>query len=116
MPQRSLACLVALLMLVACGGITPGAPPAPPAAEIAGQPKALPSDMPKCDLSGDIDSFLNKTKTKDPNTYTSTKTEWDSAKQKGATAAYTAFSTDRPGDCAAGEDKRYDKRYVTYNV
>ena len=38
--------------------------------------------MHKCDLSGDIDSFLNKSKTKDPNTYTSTKTEWDSAKQK----------------------------------
>jgi hypothetical protein len=103
-------------MLVACGGITPGAPSGPTAADIAVQPKDLPSDMHKCDLSGDIDSFLNKTKTKDPNTYTSTKTEWDSAKQKGATAAYTAFYTDSTAHCATVASNSSDISSATYKL
>src|ERR1700694_4872656 len=102
MLHRSVACVVALLMLAACGG-TSNSPSGPTAATIAVQPGDLPSDMHKCDLSGDIDSFLAKSKTKDPNTYTSTKAEWDSAKQKGATAGYTAFYTDSTAHCASIE-------------
>ena len=81
-------------MLVACGGSSPILPSGPTAASISVQSADLPSDMKKCDLSGDIDSFLNKSKAKDPATYNTTKTEWDSAKSKGATAAYTAFYAD----------------------
>ena len=72
--------------------------------------------MHKCDLSGDIDSFLNKSKTKDPNTYTSTKTEWDSAKQKGATAAYTAFYTDSTAHCTSIESNTSDISSATYKL
>jgi len=57
--------------------------------------------MAKCDLTGDIDSFLNKEKTADASTYQSTKSEWDDAKSKGATAAYTAFYTDEAAHCDA---------------
>jgi len=103
-------------MFVACGGSSPIAPSGPTATRVAVQPADLPSDMKKCDLSGDIDSFLNKSKTKDPNTYNSTKTEWDSAKQKGATAAYTAFYTDSTAHCATIESNSSDISSATYKL
>jgi hypothetical protein len=103
-------------MAVACGGTSAISPSGPTAATVAVQPADLPSDMHKCDLSGDIDSFLNKSKTKDPNTYTSTKTEWDSAKQKGATAAYTAFFTDSTAHCASIESNSSDISSATYKL
>jgi hypothetical protein len=115
MLQRSIAGVAATLLLVACGG-NPIAASGQTAAAIAVQPADLPSDMHKCDLSGDIDSFLNKSKTKDPNTYTSTKTEWDSAKQKGATAAYTAFYTDSTAHCTTIESNSYDISSATYKL
>lgn len=115
MLQRSIAGVAATLLLVACGG-NPIAASGPTAAAIAVQPADLPSDMHKCDLSGDIDSFLNKSKTKDPNTYTSTKTEWDSAKQKGATAAYTAFYTDSTAHCTTIESNSSDISSATYKL
>jgi hypothetical protein len=109
--------LVVLIMLVACGGNPPGAAPSgPTAASIAVQPGDLPSDMHKCDLSGDIDSFLSKSKTKDPNTYNSTKAEWDSAKQKGATAAHTAFYTDSAAHCTSVESNSSDISTATYKL
>ena len=115
MLQRSIAAAAATLMLFACGG-NPIAPSGPTAASVAVQPADLPSDMHKCDLSGDIDSFLNKSKTKDPNTYNSTKTEWDSAKQKGATAAYTAFYTDSTAHCTTIESNSSDISSATYKL
>jgi hypothetical protein len=114
--QKSLAGVGALLMLVACGGNNPGGTSGPTASAIAVQPADLPSDMHKCDLSGDIDSFLNKSKTKDPNTYTSTKAEWDSAKGKGATAAYTAFYTDSTEHCTSIESNTTDISSATYKL
>ena len=111
-----MAGVVALLMLAACGGSGPGGTSGPTAATIAVQPGDLSTDMHKCDLSGDIDSFLNKSKTKDPNTYTSTKTEWDSAKQKGATSAYTAFYTDSAAHCTSIESNTTDISSATYKL
>ena len=116
MLQRSLAGLAVVLLAVACGGTSSILPSGPTAATVAVQPADLPSDMHKCDLSGDIDSFLNKSKTKDPNTYTSTKAEWDSAKQKGATAAYTAFYTDSTAHCASIESNTSDISSATYKL
>ena len=72
--------------------------------------------MHKCDLSGDIDSFLAKSKTKDPNTYTSTKSEWDSAKGKGAASAYTAFYTDSTAHCVSIESNTTDISSATYKL
>lgn len=80
------------------------------------QPGDLPNDMHKCDLSGDIDSFLNKSKTKDPNTYTSTKSEWDAAQKAGATAAYTAFYTDSTAHCTSIESNTSDISSATYKL
>src|ERR1700682_643912 len=116
MLQRSIAGLAVMVVVFACGG-TPAAPSSgPTASSISVQPGDVPSDMHKCDLSGDIDSFLNKSKTKDPNTYTSTKAEWDSAKQKGATAGYTAFYTDSAAHCTSIESNTTDISSATYKL
>ena len=96
MPRILIATVLATA-LVACGGSP--APAGPTAASVAVQSSDLPSGMTKCDLTGDIDSFLTKEKTADASTYQSTKTEWDDAKSKGATAAYTAFYTDSSAHC-----------------
>ncbi len=96
---RILVAVLLVTVVAACGG-SPGAS-APTAASISVQPGDLPAGMAKCDLTGDIDSFLNKEKTADASTYQSTTSEWDDAKSKGATAAYTAFYTDSSAHCDA---------------
>ena len=116
MLRSSLAGLAILMLLPACGGTTPGAVQGPTAASVAVQPGDLPSGMRKCDLSGDIDSFLSKSKTKDPNTYTSTKADWDAAKKAGATAAYTAFYTDSTQHCAQIGSSSSDITTATFNL
>jgi hypothetical protein len=101
---RSLTALGALLLLAACSLTSPGATPAT-AASVSVQSGDLPSGMVRCELSGDIDTYLNNIKTKDPATFTSTKTQWDSAKEKGATGAQVVFYTDSAANCASVESK-----------
>lgn len=86
-----------MFVVVACGGsnVTGVGP-----ADVAAQSSDLPKNMIKCDGSGDIDTFLNAMKTKDPTTYQSTKDEWDSAKTHGATSAVVVFYSDKKDDCA----------------
>ena len=83
--MRSLTALLALLMIAACAGSP--ASSAATAASVSVQSGDLPSGMQRCDLSGDINAYLDNIKTKDPATYTSTKTQWDAAQKNGATAA-----------------------------
>lgn len=72
--------------------------------------------MQKCDLSGDMDTFLNQSKTKDPTTYTSVKGEWDAAQKQGATAAYAAFYADSAAHCATVESNSSDISAATYKL
>src|SRR6202521_1448417 len=116
MLQRSIAGLAVIVMVFACGGTPAATSTGPTASSVSVQPADLPADMHKCALSGDIDSFLSKSKTKDPNTYTATKGEWDSAKQKGATAAYAAFYTDSTAHCASIETNSSDISSATYKL
>lgn len=80
------------------------------------KPGDVPSGMVRCDLSGDIDSFLNKEKTADPSTYQSTKSEWDHAKSKGATSAYATFYTDSTAHCASMTTTGSDLGAATYKL
>jgi hypothetical protein len=116
MLQRSLAGLSALLMVFACGGTPTTSITGPTAASVSVQPGDLPSDMHKCALSGDINSFLAKSQTKDPNTYTSTKSEWDAAQKQGATAAYAAFYSDSTAHCTSIESNSSDISSATYKL
>jgi hypothetical protein len=115
MTRTCLAVLVASLCVAGCGGTSPVAV-GPTASSVAVQQSDLPAGMVRCDLSGDIDSFLSKEKTADSSTYQSTKTEWDDVKSKGATAAYTAFYTDNADHCAAIKSKGPDVGSATYKL
>src|SRR5256712_5122526 len=107
MTRALIAVLLISFCAAACGGSSPLVQ-GPSASNVAVQQSDLPSGMVRCDLTGDIDSFLNKEKSADPATYQSTKTEWGDAKSKGATAAYTAFYTDTAAHCAAIKTKASD--------
>lgn len=72
----------------------------PTAASVAVQSSDLPNTMHRCSISGDINTYIESLKTKDPPTYTSTKTEWTDAQSKGATAAQVVFYTDSEANCA----------------
>ena len=115
--QRSFAGLTALLVLVACGGSTPSIlSSGPTASSVAVQPNDLPKDMKKCDQSADMDAYLSKVKTKDPNNYNTIKPEWDAAKKQGATAAYAAFYTDSASHCLSVEANSADVSSATYKL
>lgn len=116
MVKKSLTALVILLVVAACGNKSSIAAQGPNAASVSVQPGDLPKGMQKCDLSGDINSFLNQAKTKDPTTYTSTKKEWDDAQKNGATAAYTAFYTDSNAHCSNVASKSSDISSATYKL
>jgi len=115
MTRALIAVLVVSFCAAACGGSSPLVQ-GPSASNVAMQQSDLPSGMVRCDLTGDIDSFLNKEKSADPATYQSTKTEWNDAKSKGATAAYTAFYTDSAAHCAAIKAKGSDIGSATYKL
>lgn len=116
MLQRSIAGLAVMVMVFACGGAPAATNAGSTASSVSVQPGDVPADMHKCDLSGDIDSFLNKSKTKDPNTYTSTKSEWDAAQKLGATAAYAAFYADSTAHCTSIESNSSDISAATYKL
>jgi hypothetical protein len=116
MLQRSIAGLAVMVMVFACGGTPSATSSGPTASSVSVQPGDLPTDMHKCDLSGDIDSFLNTSKTKDPNTYTSTKSEWDAAQKQGATSAYATFYADSTAHCTSIESNSSDISTATYKL
>jgi hypothetical protein len=80
------------------------------------QASDLPSGMQKCTVSGDIDSYLNSIKTKDPSAYTTTKAEWDAAKKNGATAGAVVFFADTATNCKALESNTSGVSGATYKL
>jgi hypothetical protein len=96
-----LAAAIAGLVLVACGSSPSTTPQGPTVASVAVQSSDLPSGMHRCDLSGDVNSFLNKVKTSSPSTYKSTQAEWAAAQKNGAIAAEFVFFTDSTANCKA---------------
>jgi hypothetical protein len=118
MINRSFAILGALLVAVACGGGSGSTPTSqgPTASSVAVQSGDLPGGMVKCDLSGDIDSFLAKEKTLDPTTYKSTSADWTALKNGGATAASTAFYADSAAHCTAIKSSGYDIGTASYKL
>ncbi len=102
--MRKLIAVAAVLMLVACTKSTSAAALGP--SDIAVGSSDLPKALMRCDGSGDIDTFLSAIQTKDPNTYKSTKAEWDDAKSHGATAAVVVFYADSKDHCASIQNSK----------
>src|SRR5437867_394543 len=88
MLKTSVALIAAALTVCACSGSSSVLGPS--AANVAVQPGDLPSGMVKCDLTGDIDSFIKAEQSPDPATSKTLADTWKDAKSKGATAGYTA--------------------------
>jgi hypothetical protein len=99
--RRVLIPFVMLLSVAACGPVAGLGTPGPTATNVAVQPGDVPSGMHKCDLSGDMNSYLKKIQAKDPSTYSTTKAQWDAAQKDGATGAEAVFYTDSTEHCAA---------------
>ncbi|MFI5282031.1 MAG: hypothetical protein ACHQ0J_02760 [Candidatus Dormibacterales bacterium] len=111
------AALVAILLMstAACGsssaaslGVTPQT--------VSLQPGDLPAGMVRCDLSGDIASFMDKEKSADPTTYATVKSDWDAARGNGASSAYTALYTDSSAHCAQLRSNGADPGAATYKL
>jgi hypothetical protein len=93
--RRFLAVAVVLLVSACASSTAAAAGPG----DVAVQSKDVPGSLVRCDGSGDIDTFLNAVKTKDPTTYNQTKTEWDDARSHGATGAQVVFFADSKDHC-----------------
>ncbi len=111
---RALTALVAVLMVTACAS-SPATNVAT-VASVAVQPGDLPAGMQRCGLSGDIDTYLNSLKTKDPTTYTSTSSQWAAAKNQGATAAQVVIYTDSEANCESVASKVSSISTATYKL
>jgi hypothetical protein len=114
MPRVAIASALSVLVLVACG--TPSAPTGPTAASVAVQPSDLPAGMVKCDLTGDVQNFITKEQTPDPQASKSIATDWDAAKKDGATAAYAALYTDSSAHCTSIKGSAADLGAATYKL
>jgi hypothetical protein len=118
MINRSVAIVGALLVAAACGGGsgTTSGSQGPTASSVAVQSADLPAGMVKCDLSGDIDSFLAKEKSQDQGTYKSASADWTALKNGGATAASTAFYADSAAHCSAIKGNGYNVGAANYKL
>jgi len=114
--RGSLLTLALLLIVVACGPIGGSGATAPTAASVAVKSGDLPSGLHRCDLSGDINSYLNKIKTKDPSTYKTTSDGWAAAQKDGATAAEVEFYTDSTDHCKSVETNGSQIGGATYKL
>jgi hypothetical protein len=114
--HRALAAAALLVIAGACGPIGSSSPPAPTASSVSVKAGDLPNGMHRCDLSGDINTYLKKTQTKDPSTYKTTKDGWDAAQKDGATAAEVEFYTDSAAHCASVESNGSQVGTATYKL
>lgn len=99
MPRLAFAAVACALAVAACGGDSAPAPKRPTAAGVSVQPGDLPQGLVRCDVSGDIGSFIEKEGAGDAAVAQSAADEWAQARAGGATAAYVAIYADSSGHC-----------------
>src|SRR5260370_498603 len=85
--RASLTAAAMLLLLAGCGSVGGVGTPAATASSVAVKSGDLPSDMHRCDLSGDINDYLKKIQTKDPSTYSTIKSQCAASQKGGAPSA-----------------------------
>jgi hypothetical protein len=107
--------ILVVVVATACGG-TSNAPSGPTAATVAVQQSDVPKGMVRCDLSGDIQSFITKEQGPDPSTSKSAANQWSQAQKNGATAAYAAIYTDSKTHCTDFGSGRSDPAAVPYKL
>ena len=117
MKRLMLVAVATLLCAVSCGGAsTPTAPKPPTAADVAAQPSDMPHGMTKCDISGDILSFVQSEQSADPNSSRAVSGFWATLQKAGAMDGYVAVYTDSPTNCTAIKSGTSDIAAATYKV
>ena len=117
MKRLMLVAALALLCTSACGGgSTTSAPKAPTAADVSAQPSDMPHGMTKCDVSGDILSFVQNEQSADPNSSRAVSGFWADLQKAGATDGYVAIYTDSASNCTAIKSGTSDIAAATYKV
>ena len=101
--------------LVACGGNSNG-PTGPTAASVSVQSSDIPNGMVRCDISGNIQSFIQKEQSPDPSTSRSASNEWSQAQKNGAVAAEAAIYADTKSHCTEFASGRNDPAAVPYKL
>ena len=115
MTRSVLAILIATIGAVACGG-SAAAPPGLTAANVAVQQGDLPSGLVRCDLTGDISSFIKQEQSPDPQTAKSTASSWSELQKSGATSAYVALYTDSRARCSDIKSSASDPAAAVYRL
>jgi hypothetical protein len=112
---KVIATLVATLSIAACGGSSSG-PQGPTVSGVSVQSRDVPPGMVRCDLTGDINNFISKEQSPDPQTAKSMGSYWAEAKKAGATAAYAAVYTDSDAHCTSIKSSTSDPAAASYKV
>lgn len=107
--------ILVLAAVAACGGTSNG-PTGPTAATVAVQSSDLPKGMVRCDISGEIQSFIQKEQSPDPATSKTLANEWSTAQKSGATAAYAMVYTDSKVHCSDFASAHTDPGAVPYKL
>ena len=114
MTRKVLLLLVACVAVSACGGSP--SPSGPTVSSVSVQPSDLPKGLTQCDLTGDVDHFVNTEKQPDPAGAKTISDEWALAKKAGATAAFAALYTDSATHCDALKNSGADPSAATYKL
>jgi hypothetical protein len=72
--------------------------------------------MVRCDVSGDIQSFIQKERSAAQSPASSAPSAWSSLQKNGATAAYVAIYTETAAQCAAIKGNSSDIGAATYRL
>jgi hypothetical protein len=93
--------LACVLILAACGGSSGGGgnPPQETSAKTVASNSSDFSGLTSCPESGSWDDYLKAEQSKDPNQYSSDKSDWDSLKAAGANDSYIAVYADESSHC-----------------
>lgn len=102
-------------LLAACGSSTPNSS-GPTASTVSVQSSDVPKGMVRCNISGDIQTFIQKEQSPDPSTSKSAADEWTRAQKSGATSAYATIFTDSTSHCSEFANARTDPAAVPYKL
>ena len=113
--MRRLVVMVLMVGIAACGGSS-GGPSGPTASSVSVQSGDVPKGMVRCDLSGDIQSFIQKEQSADPTTSKTAVDQWSALQKAGATSGYVTVYTDSKTHCTDFASSRTDPAAANYKL